>query len=157
MRRCGEVHDSGQMTVELAAMLPVIIVVALIVYNLAKYAEVCSTFDRISLDAAVSHGASPSGTQSRGAAVSEIEGVIRKALNSSTCDVTVSASDAASAVERDGLSFPLSPLLTTYRCTLTFHPWPTTISVAGVGYAAPISLRHERTITVDRFRPGVVI
>ena len=29
MRRCGEVHDSGQMTVELAAMLPVIIVVAL--------------------------------------------------------------------------------------------------------------------------------
>ena len=70
MRGCGETRESGQMTVELAAMLPVIIVVALIVYNLAKYAEVCSTFDRVSLDAAVSHGVSPSGSQSRGAAVS---------------------------------------------------------------------------------------
>lgn len=157
MRGCGEARESGQMTVELAAMLPVIIVVALIVYNLAKYAEVCSTFDRVSLAAAVSHGVSPSGSQSRGAAVSEIEGVIRKALNSRACDVTVSASDAASAVEKDGLTFPLTPLLTTYRCTLTFHPWPTTVSVAGVGYSAPLSLRHERTITVDRFRPGVVI
>ena len=36
MRRGGEVHDSGQMTVGLAAMLPVIVVVALIVYGCCR-------------------------------------------------------------------------------------------------------------------------
>ena len=47
--RC-EGMQSGQMTVELAVLVPVVIVVALIVANLMEFVDACAAFDRLSLD-----------------------------------------------------------------------------------------------------------
>lgn len=151
-------REEGQMTVELAVMLPAMVAIGLIVFNIVKYAEVCAAFDRVALDAAVTHGVSPAGEQSGSNAVKEVEGTIRSAIGSSQCEVEVSASGASAPRGRkEGLAFPMSPLLTTYTCRLRFHPWPRRVSIAGVGFSVPLSLTHERSITVDRFRPGVVI
>lgn len=150
--------EEGQMTVELAVMLPVMVAIGLLVFNVVKYAEACAAFDRVALDAAVTHGVSPAGEQSGTNAVEEVESTIRSALDSKQCEVEVSASGASrSKGRRGGLAFPISPLLTTYTCRLRFRPWPCQVSVAGVGFSVPVSLTHERSITVDRFRPGVVI
>ena len=55
------VGERGQMCVEMAVLLPVTLVIALAVLNLARYAELCARFDRVALDAVVACGASPSG------------------------------------------------------------------------------------------------
>ena len=50
-----------------------------------------------------------------------------------------------------------SPLLTRFVCTLTYRPWPSLVRLPGVTFEAPVALRHERDIVVDRFRSGVVV
>ena len=47
-RRLGS--QSGQMTVELAVLVPVVIMVALVVVNLMEFVDACAAFDRLSLD-----------------------------------------------------------------------------------------------------------
>ena len=145
----------GQMTVELAVMTPVVIVVALIVLNLMGFVEACAAFDQAALDAVVSHGVAPAGEQTQSAAVDEVRSALAEALGrEDTCEVEVSAS-AVGEGEKDA-TFAVSPLLTRYTCTLIYRPWPRLLRMPGVTYEAPLSLRHERELVVDRYRPGVV-
>ena len=146
----------GQATVELAALMPIVIVVALTAYNLARYVALCATFDRVSYDAVIAQGVAPGGAQTRIAAAGEVGRCIESALDTpATCSVEVSTEGVRESAEASGLF--LSPLLTRFRCTLVFRPWPSTFTIAGVAYASPLALRHERALVVDRYRPGVVI
>ena len=141
----------GQATVELAALMPVVIVVALTTYNLARYVALCATFDRVSYDAVIAQGVAPSGTQTSIVAAGEVGRCIESALDTpTTCSVEVSA-------ERVGMSGETRGLFLSPRCTLVFRPWPSTFTIAGVAYDSPLALRHERALVVDRYRPGVVI
>ena len=45
----------------------------------------------------------------------------------------------------------------TYTCTMHYEPWPSSLSIAGVSLGAPAVLTHERAVTVDPWRPGVVM
>lgn len=152
---CGE---SGQMTVELAVIVPVVIVVALTVFNLMRFVEVCAVFDQVALDAVISQGVSPAGELSEVASVGAVEHCIEDALASERCTVSVSTDQATTSVSGGkGIVFPVSPLLTDFTCTLTYRPWPSSFVIAGVAYESPVVLTHSRSIVVDRFRPGVVI
>lgn len=147
---------SGQMAVELAVLMPVVIVVALIVYNLGRFVCLCATFDRVAADAIVSQGVSPSGEQTRSAAEEAVRACIEDALDApDTCMVEVDA-EPASRSGGDGL-LSMTGLLTRFRCRLLYRPWPSSRTFAGVPYEAPLVLRHECTLVVDRYRPGVVV
>lgn len=147
----------GQMTVELAVVLPVTLAVALVGYNLARFAALCATFDRVAPDAVIAHGVAPAGQQTSDTATGEVRAAIDQALASDACEVEVSASGPSVAPGGGGISFPVSPLLTTYTCTLRYHPWPRVLTLAGVAVSTPLELTHQRTLTVDRYRPGVVV
>ena len=149
--------ESGQMAVELAVLLPVVIAVALVAFNMVRFLQACAAFDRIAPDCVIAHGVSPAGEQSVGSACEEVRAAIEEGLSMPGCEVGVSAEDLVSVPRGQGVSFPVSPLLTTFVCTLSYRPWPGSLSIAGVDLGAPALLRHERSITVDRFRPGVVV
>lgn len=141
---------------ELAALIPVVVVVALSSFNLARYVALCATFDRVALDAIVSQGVSPAGAQTAMAAVGEVRKCIEDALGDvRSCEVEVSA-EPLGETDR-GRKLFVSPLLTSFRCTLVYRPWPSTFVIGGVVYESPVTLRHERSLVVDRYRPGVVI
>ncbi len=144
------------MTVELAVLVPPAIVVALIVYNLMCFIDACAAFDRLSLDAVVAHGVAPSGTQAQDTAASEVESAIASALGrESSCEVNVSVEDVDSG--ESASSFVVSPLLRRFVCTLTFKPWPRYLRMPGITLEAPLALSHERSLVIDRYRPGVVV
>ena len=146
----------GQMTVELAVITPVVIVVALVVLNLMGFVEACAAFDQVALDAVVAHGVAPSGEQSEGRAASEVRSAIEELLGrEGRCEVEVRAEAVGMGATSSGLV--MSPLLTRYVCTLTYRPWPRLLRMPGVTYEAPLALRHECELVVDRFRPGVVM
>lgn len=148
--------ERGQMAVELAVLMPVIVVVALMVYNLSRFVCLCAVFDRVALDSVVFHGVSPSGTQTEVVAVDAVEREIVRALDASdVCSVEVSAERVG--VGGGATTFSLAPGLTRFRCVLSFRPWPSSFVMAGVPYEAPLALRHERSLVVDRYRPGVVM
>lgn len=147
----------GQMVVELAVMIPVVIVVGLVVYNLGRFVEACATFDRVALDAVISQGVSPSGEQSALSSSGQVRACIEEALDMRSCEVSVAVSGAEPSATGHGLTFPVSPLLATYTCTLRYRPWPGSFVMAGVAFRPPVALTHVRTLTVDRYRPGVVV
>ncbi len=148
-------RDGGQMTVELAVCVPVVLVVALILINLLGFVEACAAFDQASLDAVVAHGVAPAGEATAVAAVAEVEEAIEQALGrEERCEVEVKVESAS---EGSDTTFAISPLLTRYVCTLVYHPWPRTLRLPGITYEAPVSLEHERSLVVDRYRSGVVV
>lgn len=147
----------GQMAVEMAVVMPVAIVVALVVFNLCRFVEACATFDRVAPDAVISQGVSPAGEQSALSSAGQVRSCIERSLDMATCEVEVAVSGAPEARSGIGMSFPLSPLLTTYTCTLRYRPWPGSFVIAGVPFRPPVALVHVRTLVVDRFRPGVVV
>ncbi|MDO4797307.1 MAG: hypothetical protein Q4A01_04710 [Coriobacteriales bacterium] len=149
---CGE---SGQMAVELAALAPVMIVVSLIVFNLSRFCMLCAMFDRVSLDAVVAHGISPSGQDAQITGVHDIQQCIEQALPAKgSCEVAVSAEE----VSGEGAGrLSVMPALVRYRCRLSYAPWPSSFSIAGVSVNAPLVLWHERSLVVDRYKPGVVM
>lgn len=148
--------ESGQMAVELAVLMPVVVVVALVVYNLARFVEACATFDRVAPDAVLTQGVSPAGEQTQLVAREAVRDAIAGALDApESCEVEVEAESVRASGERSPIT--VSPLLTRFRCTLVFRPWPSSFVMAGVAFDAPLALRHERTLVVDRYRPGVVM
>ena len=146
----------GQASVELAVLMPVVLVVTLVSYNLARFVALCATFDRVSLDAVVSQGVAPAGTQTKLIAAESVRDCIESALDApQTCSVEVAAESVRDSARGRRLS--VSPLLTRFRCSLVFRPWPSSFSIAGVSCQTPFALRHERSLVVDRYRPGVVM
>ena len=154
---CALRDQRGQMAVEMAVVVPVCIVVALIVFNISRFVEACASFDRIALDAVISQGVSPPGEQSATAAASQVQACIESALAMPNCEVSVGATGASAHSSGKGLRFPVSPLLTTYTCTLRYRPWTHSFVICGVAFRPPVALTHERKLVVDRFRPGVVV
>lgn len=148
--------ESGQMAVELAVVMPVAIVVALTVYNLGRYVQLCAAFDQVSLDAIVSQGVSPPGQQSEYSAVASIRSVVAEALEGDDFRVLVSTGEGSSG-DGAGSTFSMAPLHTRYVCTLEYRPWPRSLVIGGVRYESPVRLRHQRSLVVDRFKSGVVV
>ena len=130
----GLLETSGQMAVELALLVPVVVVVALCVVNLMHFTELCVRFDRVAPDAVLVHGSSPSGSS-----VTEVE--VR--VEGRTSPGGHATLDLAAGSVR-------------YVCVLRYRPWPSSAQVAGVGYVAPAWMVHERAVVVDRYRSAVV-
>lgn len=146
---------AGQMTVELAVVLPVVIVMVAAVVTIMRYVACCATFDHVALDAVVAYGTSPAGSTLADNACSEVRQTIVDALASDACDVQVSATKSIEDGQPGHLT--INPLLVTYTCKLTYRPLISSVSVAGATFTSPVALTHERTLVIDRYRPGVVI
>lgn len=148
--------ESGQMAVELAVLMPVVVVVALVVYNLARFVALCAVFDRVAPDAVLVHGVCPAGIQTDVVAVDKVRRQIEESLDAAeVCAVYV---DASRLREEAGTGlFRLSPSLTRFTCTLSFRPWPSSFVLAGASYDAPPVLTHQKVLVVDRYRSGVVM
>lgn len=142
------------MAVELAVLLPVLLAVALLGANLMRFAELCARFDRVSLDAVLAHGVSPTGPGQGLQGVEEVRSAIEDAMGEGTCEVSVRVDDRSG--EGGSAVLDLAAGTVRYVCELGYRPWPASVAIAGVGYRAPALLRHERSIVVDRYRAAVV-
>ena len=67
-------NKDGQMTVELAVLIPVVVVVALIAINLMEFIDACAAFDVLSSDTVIAQAVSPSQGVDTGALCAQLEG-----------------------------------------------------------------------------------
>lgn len=150
------VREGGQMAVEMAVLTPVVIVVALVVFNLCRFMGFCAVFDRASMDAITTFGVAGGEEQTVVASREAIRSHVAEAVgNEASCSVDVRSEGVSG--ESSSAVFVISPLLTRYTCELIYRPWPSSIVIAGVSGGVPWALHHERSLVVDRFRPGVVV
>lgn len=145
----------AQATVEMAVVAPVLIVLALIVYNIMLFVCATARFDRVAPDIVIAQAVSPGGGSGADDISERIAEQIEGAMGGYDIEVEVTC-DGGGSSEDDSL-LTLVGGLRTYRCVMRMRTWPGSISIAGVAMGAPIELNHERAVVVDPWRPGVVM
>lgn len=150
-------EERAQATVEMAVVTPVLLVLALIVYNVMVFAGAVARFDRVVPDIVLAHAVAPSGESDESSidASATVQAQIQDAMEGYDLQVEVS-SEQGTAVSDGGL-LSLSGTFRTYTCTMHYEPWPSSLSIAGLSLGAPAQLSHERVVTIDPWRPGVVM
>ena len=142
--------ESGQMAVELAVVLPVLLVVMVIAIDALVFMGECARFDHLAAQAIRAEGASP-GTG---------DYAISKRAKNIKSDLTESFVDSGARVsvaheEHSGVAIWGT---CTFTCTLKMAPWP--FSHKGIevfGAHIPTTLTHQYSLVVEPYTPGKVL
>lgn len=140
-------RDDGQMTVELVAMIPVIIAIAAIAVNALLFFSECAAFDRVARNAIRIQAAAPAYGQD---------------VQESCALVLATVEDSMRLAEKDYLEADVaasgsSGAKTTYKATLLFSP-----TLFGLGLKSSIfgvslpRLEHSTELSVETYRPGML-
>ncbi len=150
-------EERAQATVEMAVVTPVLLVLALIVYNVMVFASAVARFDRVVPDIVLAHAVAPEGEGDESSidASATVQTQILNVMEGYDLQIEVSSEQGAAV--SDGGLLSLSGTFRTYTCTMHYEPWPSSLSIAGLSLGAPAQLSHERTVTIDPWRPGVVM
>ncbi len=135
--------DSGQATVELAVLLPVVLVVALVSCNMMLYLSECARFDRLARNAIRICATSPSYGEDAGACAAAAEALLAEQMNSErvVCSVSVSYE---SGLER-------------YVAKMDYRPTLFGGNFRGEVFGVTLSpLSHEVGLVVDPYDAGVI-
>lgn len=138
-------NTRGQMTIELAAALPVLLVVALVAANAMTFFVQCAVFDRAAHQAVRVHAAAPAYGQGLATSCALVEADIRAALGGSNVEVSVTCSSAGRNLERFTATLVFSPIL--FGCGLRSQVF---------GVQMP-GLTHTTEYVVDSYKPGVIV
>lgn len=136
---------AGQMTIELAVAMPVLIAVAVISVNALTFFADCATFDRITCEAVRLHAAAPAYGQDAARSVALVEQTISAQMEDDNLEVSVALGTAG-------------PDFDEFRATLTFHP-----TLFGMGLRSSVfgvalpKLTHETRFVIDSYKPGVIV
>ena len=140
--REGRGREHGQMAVELAVVMPVILIVLVIAVDMLVFAGECARFDHIAPQRVLAQAASaPMDGYELGARTAAIRAALESDFTKEGSSIEVSYEDAGVALAS----------MSVYRCTFRFAPWP--LSIAG----APELLEHECNIAVDPYTPGELL
>ncbi len=135
----------GQMTIELMATLPAIIIIALISINAGTYLSECALFDRVFCEAVRVHASSPG----YGFHAHDALGPIKEALLSQMAikepQVDISIEDKSFGLYQFKATFSYAPSL-----------FGREMRNGIFGAHLPL-LNHSVCYTLDCYRPGVVI
>ena len=138
-------EESGQMTVELAVVFPVLLVVAVIAVNALLFFSECASFDRVVRQAVRIHAAAPAYGQGVEQSCALISQNVEQACAQPYLSSRVAVEEVAGGHKR-------------FTATLEFSP-----TLFGLGLKSSLfgvllpRLEHSVSMTVDPYKPGVLL
>ncbi len=151
MRRVGQWlrGERGQMSVELAVCLPVILMVMVLAIDMLVFMAECARFDHVVPQQIEAYATSVKGSN---ATISEIKANILESLESKFDadyeSVSVSQKKGSTLLNDDSR-------VRIYTCTLEMTPWP--LASGGItlfGMTIPTSLTHTCSLAIDPYDVG---
>lgn len=137
-------NKSGQAVVELAIMLPIILIIAVIAVNALTFFSECSSFDRTFKQIVSCTGTSPAYGMSTDNTVANVKQQLYEKFDKEFLDFDVDAQGKVGG-------------LTEFCGSIKMHP-----TLFGLGLKSDIlgvplpSLNHEQKITIEEYKPGVI-
>lgn len=138
-------RTSGQMTVELAVVFPLLMVVAVVAVNAVLFFSECAAFDRLVRDAVRVHATSPAYGQSLEQSRALVADTLGQASDRPYLEVRVVVEGVQGGYAR-------------FTATLEFSP-----TLFGLGLRSSVfgvalpRLKHSASMTVDPYRSGVLL
>ena len=134
--------ERGQMTVELAAAFPVLIIVAVIAVNALAFFSECAAFDNVFRDAVRVHATSPAAGQG----IEQSSALVQTALSAA-----FDAENEAVRVSAEGVSGGH----TRFTGTLEYMPTLFGLGLRSTVFGIPLPpLTHAVSISCDCYKPG---
>lgn len=134
--------EYGQMAVEIAVIMPVILLVLVIVIDMLVFTGECARFDHIAsqhiLATTTVAGESESSADDQ---ASVIQSALEDEFAHNGSSVLVSCEDAGQLLSS----------MVVYTCEFRFAPWPLSLS------KAPAFLTHSCSLAVDPYTPGALL
>lgn len=141
----GKRGGRGQMTVELAVALPVLIIVAVIAVNALTFLADCAAFDRVARDAVRVHAASPAYGQDASQSCALVAQEVDSAMGRDNLQVSVTHGVVGADFDE-------------YRAVLSYSPTLFGMGLRSEVFGVPLpALKHEAVYVVDSYKPGVVV
>ena len=137
--------DRGQMTVELAVAMPVLIIVAVIVVNAMTFFVDCAVFDRAVRDSVRAYASAPAYGEGPGQSCALVEQAVRDAVDQPNVEISVSHGTV-------GFDFDQYTAVIEYRPTL----FGLGLRSEVFGVALP-TLSHSTSYVVDTYKAGVIV
>ena len=134
----------GQMTVELATVLPVALAIMAIVCNGMAFFSECAAFDRLSRNAVRLYATVPAYGEAPAQAEENIRQLLQQRFSAPNQTVTVAREDAG------GYS--------RYTATITFAPTLFGINLRQGVFGVPLpTVSHSASLVVDTYKPGMLL
>ena len=136
--------ECGQMSVEMAVSLPVLVVCMVIAIDVLVYMGECARFDHLAPQEVLACATSPSHGATSQANAQGVQAALSGEFSRYNAQVQVEAQEGGAL---DGS--------VVYTCTLSLAPWP--LGSAGgsvLGTDVPLALRHSCSFAVDPYVPG---
>lgn len=145
MTNAGRRFEKGQMTVELAVALPVLLAVAAIAVNALLFFSECAAFDAAFRDAVRIHTTSPAYGQDLEQSRSQVAAALLESFDRPYLSSNVAVEGAAGGHA-------------TFTSTLEFSPtlFGMGLKSSMFGVALP-KIAHAVSFTVDCYKPGVLL
>lgn len=143
--RGGSRGVSGQMTVEFAVAFPVFVIVAVIAVNALLFFSDCAAFDRLARDAVRICATSPAYGQTVDDSIALVAEALEGSFERDNLSISVAAEGASAGHTR-------------FTATVRFAP-----TLFGLGLKSSVfgielpSLEHSVSMTVDAYKPGVLL
>ena len=137
-------NKSGQATVELAIVFPVVLIIACVAINAILFFSYCSKFDRIFKQTVCEICTSPAYCVTTINLKDDLQNTLNSSLQAENLEIETSVEGASGGLVKYGAKIYMSPTL------------------FGLGLKSEIfgvplfKLQHSQNITVDTYKPGVV-
>ena len=137
--------NRGQMTVEMAIAMPVLIIVAVIAVNALSFFVDCAVFDRVFCEAVRTYAVAPAYGQGAGQNCDLVKQVVQEAVGQSNVEIAVSHG-------KTGLDFDEYTGVIEYQPTLFGMGLRSSV----FGVALP-TLTHTTSYVIDSYKAGVIV
>ncbi len=135
---------TGQMTVEIAVVLPVALVLVAIVCNGMAFFSECAAFDRMARNAVRLYATVPAYGEDSSQAAENVRGFLEQRFSAPNQEVAVQE------IEEGGYR--------RYTATLSFAPTLFGINLRQEVFGVRLpSVSHSASLVVDRYKPGILL
>lgn len=142
MKRLMARDETGQMAVEFAVVVPIIMVVMVIVIDMMVFASECARFDQLAPQRVIALASSPGrDSYSAESRASAIQDALNSDFGKQGSSVEVSVDDA---------SMPFASM-SVFHCTFKFAPWPLSLA------SSPAVIEHACNFAIDPYTPGELL
>ena len=138
-------EETGQMTVELCAFLPVALVIAMILFNSMSFLGQCEEFDRSARNAIRAYAVSPEYGQTKDVSLQKISGEIESQFDDPNVTCTVEARSEYQGID-------------VYQASMKYRPTLFGLRMADEILGVPLpALNHSTTLAVSAYKPGMLL
>ncbi len=154
----GMMDEKGQLAVEFALVAPILVLIGLVIFSLARFIYLANKFDSVCRQVIVVEGVAPVGSEGESDMNERIRFLIAERFDEeSKVDIEVTSRPYSSGGLGNILHIPQIRPLKEYTCTMTYTPLFSDLRLGYASVRSPLEMTKEVKVIVDPYAAGILV